>query len=68
MSDADTIEEIEGHNVRIARRIADYWRKQGVEIELVRDATKGAVIEFGPGGLPAGYKGHDAIPVGRRGA
>ncbi len=68
MSDADTVAKIERHKVLCWERFREYWRKQGVEIELVRDATKGAVIEFGPGGLPAGYKGHDAIPVGRRGA
>ncbi len=39
MSD-DTIEEIERHNVLCARRIVEYWLKQGVRIELPNDPTK----------------------------
>ena len=37
----DTVEAVERHNVKIACMLADYWRRQGVEIELVRDPTKG---------------------------
>src|SRR5438094_8082238 len=36
MSDGETVR----HNVRMARRIAEYWRRQGVEIELSDDPTK----------------------------
>ena len=68
MSDADTVEEIERHNVTIARRIAQYWRQQGVEIETAGDPTKPLALKLGPGGLPRGYRGQDAIPVGRRSA
>ena len=68
MSDADTAAEIERHNSLCWERFREYWQKQGVEIDLVPDLMKGVVIAFGPGGLPAGYKGQDAIPVGRRGA
>ena len=61
----DTVEAVERHNVKIACMLADYWRQQGVEIELVRDPTKGPGVKFGPGGLPAAYRGQDAIPAAR---
>ena len=35
--DYETIEQIERHNVLCARRIVEYWRKQGVRIELPND-------------------------------
>jgi hypothetical protein len=61
MSDHESVEEIERHNVKVARMLADYWRKQGVEIQLVRDPTKGVRLDLGPNGLPRGYRGEDAI-------
>jgi hypothetical protein len=39
MSDADTLAEIERHNVMCWERFRDYWRKQGVNIAL-SDPTK----------------------------
>jgi hypothetical protein len=64
MSD-DTLEAIERHNVQIARRIVDYWRRQGVKIELPGDPAKELRSILGPGGLPGGYRGEDAIPANR---
>jgi len=60
MSD-DTIEEIERHNLKCARRIVEYWGKQGVSIELADDPTKALRTVVGPNGLPRGYAGEDAI-------
>jgi hypothetical protein len=60
MSD-DTIEEIERHNLKCARRIVEYWRKQGVSIELADDPTKALRTVVEPNGLPRGYVGEDAI-------
>ena len=68
MSDHETIEEIERHNVRMARLIQDYWAKQGVEISLTCDPTKDLRAILGPGALPRGYDGEDAIPAKRGGA
>jgi hypothetical protein len=65
MSDADTAAEIERHNVKVARILADYWRKRAVEIQLVRDPTKGVRLDLGPNGLPRGYRGEDAIHLKR---
>src|SRR5205807_9994736 len=65
MSD-DTIEEIERHNVLCARRIVEYWLKQGVRIELPNDPTKALRTVVGPNGLPRGYAGEDAIRTRRR--
>ena len=65
MSD-DTIEEIERHNVKCARRIVEYWRKQGVSIELADDPTKALRTVVGANGLPRGYAGEDAIRKRRR--
>ena len=64
MSDGETVEEIERHNVRMSRRIVEYWRRQGVEIELSGDPTKEPHSLLGPGGLLRGYRGPDAIPAG----
>ena len=62
MSDnADTLEAIERHNVQIARRVVEYWRRQGVEIRLPGDPTKDLRFALGPNGLPRGYDGKDAI-------
>jgi hypothetical protein len=64
MSDhADTVEAIERHNVQIARRIVEYWRRQGVEIRLTGDPTKEPFSVLGPSGLPLGYHGGDAIKL-----
>ena len=57
MSDHESVEQIERHNVRLNRRIREYWRKQGYELRVIDDPTKGPMYEFGPGGLPKGYKG-----------
>jgi hypothetical protein len=65
MSDHESVEEIERRNVGIARRIVEYWRKQGVEISLTGDPTKEPRSVLGPGGLPRGYRGSDAIPANR---
>ena len=61
MSDADTIEEIERHNVLCAPRIVEYW--QGVRIELPNDPTNALRTVVGPNGLPRGYAGEDAIKL-----
>src|SRR5205085_10418672 len=66
MSDADTLEEIERHNVLCALRIVEYWLKQGVRIELPNDPTKALRTVVGPNGLPRGYAGEDAIRTRRR--
>ena len=60
--DYETVEEIERHNVGIARRIVEYWQRQGVEISLTGNTTKELRSILGPGGLPRGYHGQDAIP------
>jgi hypothetical protein len=65
MSDHESIEEIERRNVSIARRIVEYWRRQGVEISLTGDPTKDLRSVLSPGGLPRGYRGQDAIPAGK---
>ena len=65
MSD-DSVEAIERHNVQIARRIVEYWRRQGVQIELAGDPTKEPRSILGPGGLPRGYRGGDGISVTAR--
>src|ERR1051325_1625640 len=57
VSDADTFEAIERHNVLIARRIAEYWRRQGIKTS----PTKGPQVKLGPTGLPPGYRGEDAM-------
>ena len=66
MSDADNIEKIERHNVLCARRIVEYWLKQGVRIELSNDPIKALRTVVGPNGLPRGYAGEDAIRKRRR--
>jgi hypothetical protein len=58
-------EEIKRHNVGIARRIVEYWQRQGVEISFASDPTKDLRAILGPGGLPRGYRGQDAIPANR---
>jgi hypothetical protein len=65
MSDYASMAEIERHNVRMARLIRDYWRKQGVALELNGDPTKELRSILGPGGLPRGYRGQDALPAKR---
>ena len=40
MSDGETVAEIELHNVKVARMLVDYWRRQGVEIGANVDPTK----------------------------
>jgi hypothetical protein len=69
MSDADTIEEIERHNVRIASAhspILAFSKVSG--LRLLAMLPSRLALKFGPGGLPRGYHGQDAIPVGRRSA
>ena len=66
MSDTDTLEEIERHNVLCARRIVEYWAKQGVRISSMGDPTKDLRTVVGPNGLPLGYAGEDAIRTRRR--
>ena len=63
--DYETLEEIERRNVGIARRIVEYWRRQAVEISLTGDPTKELRSTLGPGGLPRGYRGEDAIGLKR---
>ena len=63
--DYETLEEIERHNVNIARRILEYWQRQGIKIELSGDPTKELRSILGPGGLPRGYRGEDAIGLKR---
>jgi hypothetical protein len=63
MSDRETIAEIELHNVKVARMLVDYWRRQGVEIGPNVDPTKELRAKLEPNGLPRGYRGEDAIPV-----
>ena len=65
--DHESVEDIERHNVGIARRIVEYWQRQGVEIELTGDPTKELRSILGPGGLPRGYRGEDAIGLKKRG-
>ena len=65
MSDYESLVEIERHNVQIARRIVEYWRRQGIKIELSGDATKELRSILGAGGLPRGYRGEDAIGLKR---
>lgn len=40
MSDGESVAEIELHNVKVARMLVDYWRRQGVEIGPNVDPTK----------------------------
>jgi len=63
MSDGETVAEIELHNVKVARMLVDYWRRQGVEIGANVDPTKALRAKLGLNGLPRGYRGEDAIPV-----
>ena len=37
--DHESVEDIERHNVNIARRILEYWQRQGIKIELSGDRT-----------------------------
>jgi hypothetical protein len=63
MSDGETAAEIELHNVKVARMLVDYWRRQGVEVGPDADPTKALRAKLGANGLPRGYRGQDAIPV-----
>ena len=65
--DYETVEDIERHNVHVAHRIVEYWRRQGVALELNADPTKELRSIRGPGGLPRGYRGEDAIGLKKRG-
>jgi hypothetical protein len=40
MSDSESVAEIELHNVKVARMLVDYWRRQGIEIGPDADPTK----------------------------
>jgi hypothetical protein len=62
----ETVADIERHNVKGARMLAAYWRRQGVEIGPNGDPTKALRAKLGPNGLPRGYRGDDAIPVTAR--
>ena len=62
MSDSTTIEEIEQHNVLCWQRFREYWRKQGVDVD-VTDPTKPITVSGFVAGLPRGYRGEDAIRV-----
>ena len=59
---ADTFEAIGRHNVMIARRIAEYWRRQGIKIS----PTKEPQVKLGPTGLPSGYRGEVALRLRRQ--
>ena len=48
MSDHETVAEIELHNVKVARMLVDYWRRQGVEIGPNVDPTKALRAKLGP--------------------
>src|SRR5262249_51751678 len=37
----ETVEEIERNNVMCARRVAEYWRRQAVKVELAGDQRRG---------------------------
>ena len=54
MSDGETVAEIELHNVKVARMLVDYWRRQGVEIGANVDPTKALRAKLGLNGLPRG--------------
>ena len=58
----ETVADIERQNVKGARMLAAYWRRQGVEIGPNGDPTKALRAKLGPNGLPRGYRGNDAIP------
>ncbi len=58
----ETVADIERQNVKGARMLAAYWRRQGVEIGPNGDPTKALRAKLGPNGLPRGYRGDDAIP------
>jgi hypothetical protein len=62
MSDADTVAEIERHNVMCWESFREYWRKQGVKIKIA-DPTKPITATGFVAGLPRGYRGEDAIRV-----
>jgi hypothetical protein len=64
MSDGITIEEIERHNILCWERFREYWRKQGVSVD-VTDPTKPITTSGFVAGLPRGYQGEDAIRVKR---
>ena len=63
MSDHETVAEVELHNVKVARMLVDYWRRQAVEFGPHVDPTKPLRAKLGPNGLPRGSRGEDAIPV-----
>jgi hypothetical protein len=62
MSDGTTLEEIEQNNVLCWRRFREYWRQQGVNVD-VTDPTKPITGSGFVAGLPRGYRGEDAIRV-----
>ena len=64
MSDDTTVMEIERHNIICWQRFREYWRKQGVNID-VTDPTKPITATDFVAGLPRGYRGEDAIRVKR---
>jgi len=63
MSNGETAAEIELHNVKVARMLVDYWRRQGVETGPNVDPTKALRAKLGANGLPRGYRGQYGIPV-----
>ena len=62
MSDGTTLQEIEQHNVLCGRRFREYWRQQGVNVDVI-DPTKPITGSGFVAGLPRGYRGEDAIRV-----
>jgi hypothetical protein len=65
MSDGNSPEEIERHNILCWDRFREYWRKQGVNIDLA-DPTKPIKVTGFVAGLPRGYRGEAAIPISRK--
>jgi hypothetical protein len=58
------LRKCEQHNVLCWRRFREYWRKQGVDVD-VTDPTKPITVSGFAAGLPRGYRGGDAIRVKR---
>jgi hypothetical protein len=60
MSDnADTFEAIERHNVMITRRIAEYWRRQGIKISPTMEPE----VKLGPTGPTVWLSGRGCVAI-----